>query len=141
MDIRLSDMMVHHVRIYRGEDAVKQFLKSLHQDVVNINAIFANRSLTHVRENENFQSATLCWICQKELNDENNQKVRDHYHILSLYRGPAHKICNVKLAIKPWITPIPVILHNLKEYDSHLIMQQIDKVTGRLSCIPNNTEK
>ena len=33
-----------HVRIYRGKDAVKQFLKSLHQEVVNINAIFATRS-------------------------------------------------------------------------------------------------
>ena len=49
--------------------------------------------------------------------------------------------CNTKLAIKPWITPIPVVFHNLKGYDSHLIMQQIHKITGRLSCIPNNTEK
>ena len=30
-----------NVRIYRGEDVVEQFLKSLHQEVVNINAIFA----------------------------------------------------------------------------------------------------
>ena len=33
-----------NVRIYRGEDAVEQFLKSLHQEVVIINVIFANRS-------------------------------------------------------------------------------------------------
>ena len=131
------------VRIYRGEDAVEQFLKSLHQEVVNINAIFAKPEPLHMsKKNEkNFQSATQCWICQKEFNDENNPKVRDHCHILGLYRGPAHKICNIKLAIKPWITPIPVVLHNFKGYDSHLIIQQINKITGRLSCIPNNTEK
>ena len=90
---------------------------------------------------KDFQSATQCWICQKEFNDEKNPKVRDHCHILGQYRGPAHKTCNTKLAIKPWITPIPVVFHNLKGYDSHLIMQQIHKITGRLSCIPNNTEK
>ena len=93
------------------------------------------------KNEEDFQSVTQCWICQKEFNDEKNPKVRDHFYILGLYRGPAHKICNVKLAIKPWITPIPVVFHNLKGYDSHLIMQQIHKITGRLSCIPNNTEK
>ena len=132
-----------NVRIYRCEDAVEQFLKSLHQEVININAIFAKPKPLHMSEKneKDFQSATQCWICQKEFNDEKNPKVRDHCHILGQYRGPAHKICNVKLAIKPWITPIPVVFHNLKGYDSHLIMQQIHKITGRLSCISNNTEK
>ena len=120
-----------NVRIYRGEDAVEQFLKFLHQEVININAIFAKPKPLHMSEKneKDFQSATQCWICQKEFNDEKNPKVRDHCHILGQYRGPAHKICNTKLAIKPWITPIPVVFHNLKGYDSHLIMQQIHKIT------------
>ena len=132
-----------NVRIYRGEDAGEQFLKSLHQEVININANFAKPKPLHMSEKneKDFQSATQCWICQKEFNDDKNPKVRDHCHILDQYRGPAHKICNTKLAIKPWITPIPVVFHNLKGYDSHLIMQQNHKITGRLSCIPNNTEK
>ena len=118
-------------------------MKSLHQEVVNINAIFAKPKPLHMSEKneKDFQSATQCWICQREFNDEKNPKVRDHCHILGLYRDPAHKTCNTKLVIKPWITPIPVVFHNLKGYDSHLIMQQIHKITGRLSCIPNNTEK
>ena len=92
-----------HVRIYRGEHVVEQFLKSLHQEVVNINAIFAKPKPLHMSEKngKDFQSASQCWICQKEFNDEINPKVRDHCHILGLYRGPAHKICNIKLAIKP----------------------------------------
>ena len=36
---------------------------------------------------------------------------------------------------------IPVVFHNLRGYDSHLLMQAISKVEGRVSCIPNNTEK
>ena len=36
---------------------------------------------------------------------------------------------------------IPVIAHNLKNYDAHHIMREIGKVTGELKCIPNNMEK
>ena len=39
------------------------------------------------------------------------------------------------------ITSIPVVLHNLRGYDSRLLMQAISKVEGRVSCIPNNMEK
>ena len=51
-----------HVRIYRGEDAVKQFLKSLQQEVVKINAKFAKPKPLHMSEKneKNFQSATQC---------------------------------------------------------------------------------
>ena len=34
-----------------------------------------------------------------------------------------------------------MVFHNLRGYDSHLLMQAISKVEGRVSCIPNNTEK
>ena len=49
-----------NVRIYRGEDAVEQFLKALHQEVVNINAIFAKPKPLHMSEKneKDFQSAT-----------------------------------------------------------------------------------
>ena len=36
---------------------------------------------------------------------------------------------------------VPVVFHNLRGYDSHLLMQAISKVAGKVSCIPNNTEK
>ena len=68
-------------------------------------------------------------------------KVRDHSHITGEYKGAAHNNCNLKLKLKPYKTPISVVFHNFKGYDSHLIMQNIAKVQGRISCIPNNTEK
>ena len=90
-----------NVRIYRGEDALEQFLKSLHQEVVNINAIFAKpKPLQMSEKNEkDFQSATQCWICQKIFNNEKNPKVRDHCHNLGLYRDPC----------------VPNVPHNLHE--------------------------
>ena len=36
---------------------------------------------------------------------------------------------------------IHVIFHNLKGYDSHLIMQEIGKFVSNTSVIPNNLEK
>ena len=67
--------------------------------------------------------------------------VRDHCHITGKYWGAAHNACNLKLLLNPKTTTIPVVFHNLRGYDSHLLMQAISKVEGGISCIPNNTEK
>jgi len=67
--------------------------------------------------------------------------VKDHCHITGKYRGAAHSACNLKLRIKPKMTPIPVIFHNLKGYDGHLLMHTMVRVQGEISCILNNTEK
>jgi len=37
--------------------------------------------------------------------------------------------------------PIPVVFHNLKGYDGHLLMQAMARVQGEIGCIPTNTEK
>ena len=87
-----------------------------------------------------YEKTTKCWICEQEIT-KNNPKVRDHYHFTGKYRGAAHKSCNLKLKIKPGKTKIPVLLHNLHGYDSHLIMQTIHKAKGHISCIANNAEK
>ena len=39
------------------------------------------------------------------------------------------------------LTSIPVIFHNLRGYDAHLIMQAIGKVDKNINCIPNSMEK
>ncbi len=36
---------------------------------------------------------------------------------------------------------MPVIFHNLRGYDSHLIMQHLDHFHGFITCIPNDMEK
>ena len=82
-----------------------------------------------------FRTAVTCHVCDKPLAGDS---VHDHCHISGEYRGAAHNACNLKL----WLNPsIPVVFHNLRGYDSHLLMQAISKVEGRVSCIPNNTEK
>ena len=63
------------------------------------------------------------YICEK-LFDVGDDKVRDHCHITGKYRGPAHWSCNINLKLS---RKIPVIFHNLRGYDSHLIIQEICK--------------
>ena len=96
---------------------------------------------------KDYENATKCWICEQEIapsvkTAKQQQKVRDHCHFTGEYRGAAHKSCNLKLKIQPGKTKIPVVFHNLKGYDSHLIMQKkIHKAKDNITCIPNNTEK
>ena len=52
--------------------------------------------------------------------------------------GSANKDRNINLRL---IKKIPVIFYNLKEYESHLIMQEIGKFYVKTDVIPNGLEK
>ena len=70
--------------------------------------------------------------------DVQNNKVRDHNHKTGKYRGSAHWSCNINLKLAK---KVPVIFHNLRCYDSHLIMKEIGKSDVKVSVIPNRLEK
>lgn len=86
----------------------------------------------------------LSAICGKTFT-EKDIRVRDHCHVTGNYRGPAHQDCNLKLRINAKELKIPVVFHNLRGYDSHLIMQNVGNIAGEhkleINCIPNNMEK
>ena len=69
------------------------------------------------REEYLFQQSNSCWICQKIIvNDD--EKVTNQCHITGNFRGGAHWDCNINFQLTK---KIPVIFHNLKGYDNHLI--------------------
>ena len=88
-------------------------------------------------EEEKFQLSDSCWICNK-LFDVGDEKVRDHCHITGKYRGAAHFSCNANLKLSK---KVPVIFHNLRGYDSHLIIKKMGKFDVKVSVIPNGLEK
>ena len=47
----------------------------------------------------------------------------------------------LRLSPKTTTIHVPVVFHNLRDNESHLLMQAISKVGGRVTCIQNNTEK
>ena len=81
--------------------------------------------------------SNICWICNK-LFDVSDNKVRDHCHVSGKYRGATHWSCNVNVKMTK---KIPVIFHNLKGYDSHLIFKELSKFNVKISVIPNGLEK
>ena len=89
------------------------------------------------KEEEQFQSSSTCWICEKLIvNDK--KKVRDHCHITGKFRGAAHWSCNINL---PLAKKVPVIFYALRGYDSHLIFCELDKFDVKIDVIPNGLEK
>ena len=82
---------------------------------------------------EKFQLNNSCWIYD-ELFDVGDDKVRDHCHIAGKYRGAAHWSYNINLKLSKKIS---VMFHNLRGYDSHLIIKEIRKFDLKVSVIPN----
>ena len=84
-----------------------------------------------------FQQSNSCWFCKKLINND-EEKVRDLCHITCKFRGAAHWSCNINFQLTK---NIPVIFHNLKGYDSHLIFSELNKLNVKTSAIPNGLEK
>ena len=88
-------------------------------------------------EEEQFQLSNVCWICEK-LIDDNDEKVRHNCHMTGKFRGAAHWSCNVNLQLTK---NVPVIFHNLRGYDNHLIFHELNKFDVKIHAIPNGLEK
>ena len=84
-----------------------------------------------------FQQSNSCWICKKLINN-NDEKVRDHCHVTGKFRDTAHWDCNINFQLTK---EIPVIFHNLKGYDSHLVFSVLHKFDIKISVTPNGLEK
>ena len=125
---------------YRGPNAAEHLLRALQEEERGIKGVLSNpQAMLMTRADwETHRTARRCHVCDGLLEGDS---VRDHCHITGKYRGAAHNACNLKLRLSIKTTTIPVVFHNLRGYDSHLLMQAISKVEGRISCIPNNTEK
>ena len=124
--------------VYRGADAVDKFLECLEEEqkYINEKLDFVEPMRIENEEEQMFQDAVDCHICGYELGAD---RVRDHCHLTGKFRGAAHNECNLNYS---FTGRIPVILHNLRGYDSHLIMQGLGKLKDKkINCIPNNTEK
>ena len=125
---------------YRGSRAAEHFLESLQEEESKIKSVLADPKVMRMTREDwlTFRIAENCHVCDKPLEGDS---VRDHCHITGEYRGAAHIACNLKLRLHPKTTSILVVFHNLRGYDSHLLMQALSKVEGRVSCILNNMEK
>ena len=121
---------------YRGENTVNKLIENLleeQNEIKNIiKQIFNKEMIISKKEHNDFKNAKSCHICNKEYNND-DVPVRDHCHVPGKYRGSAHTDCNL---LSTSTNEIYVIFHNLRGYDSHLNMQEIEKFNKDINIIP-----
>ena len=112
----VDDKFSKPFKSYLGEDAVLNFISSMIEE-----------------------SKYCSDVMKKHFNKELVMtKVRDHCHITETYRGSPRRGCNINVKLNH---KIPVVFHNLKNYDSHLIIQELGKFNLKINFIPNRLEK
>ena len=136
----IDDKFTKPTIIYRGENAAYEVIKAILEEYQYYKKIMEehfNKNLIMTEEEEDlFQKSNNCWICKKFIgNDED--KVRD-CHVTGKFNGAAHESCNLNFQLTE---KGPVIFHNLRNYDSHLIFNELDKFDVKIKAIPNGLEK
>ena len=132
---------------YTNEDVCAWFLNRMlvYRGLVNAYLFDERRMVMTDADKDNFDSATICYICRKPFPDDtvskkkSESKVHDHDHVSGIYRGAAHSSCNLKLRRT---YTIPVFLHNFRGYDSHLIVPAFTQFRGlEMKVIGQGLEK
>ena len=122
------------------EDMVVELTELSNQCIENMKK---NQELKMSKEdNKKFFSATHCSICNECFKD-GDTKCRDHDHRTGQFRGATHQKCNINYFNNRYL---PVVFHNLRGYDSHLIIKRAYDISNRLNTnkfdvIPNSYEK
>ena len=120
------------------DDIAQKFVDTLEENIKQIykKFKFPRRMIYTDSHKVCFEKATECHICGGELGDD---RVRDHCHFSGRFRGAAHNSCNINYKEPKFI---PVVLHNLSGYDSHLFIKKLRGSNGeKINCIPINEEK
>ena len=136
----VDDRFSKPIVVCRSENATYEFIKTILKEYEHCKKVMKkhfNKNLIITEEEEEFQLSNTCRICKKLL-DNDDEKVRDHCHVTGRFRGAAHWSCNINLQLTK---KIPVIFHNLRGYDSHLIFCELNKFDVKISVIPNGLEK
>ena len=137
--------------LYSGENVMDHFFNHIMEEHERISRILNKnvpmRDLTPDQLREHIE-ATVCNVCEQEFDDK-NCKVHDHCHVTGSYRQAACASCNLQLK-HPYTHVdkcrrflINVVIHNLKGYDSHLILKHFNRrvVDGEITVIASNSER
>lgn len=134
---------------HRGANCLEWFMDELTDIAIEVFDFLDDRKcMVDLSDDEkkSFLQSTNCHICKKSFIDEDiteklGVRVRDHCHLTGAFRGAAHNLCNLQYQIT---RNIPIVMHNLSGYDSHLLIRKLaceELIPGKITIIPNNAEK
>ncbi len=135
---------------YEGEDMGRLFVETLIEDLKPIYEILKTPKPMVMSDQEKDQYAKTknCYACETQFGTERKNertkkkekvvKCRDHCHITGKYRGAACDKCNLRMRVPMFV---PVLFHNLEDYDAHLFVKSLGLEEGEIKCIPKTDEK
>lgn len=132
------DNTLSKYRTYTGPDCARVFMESLYKDISEIHKInCSKKSLQPLTEADQLKinQCKVCHICETQLDDDTEL---DYDCNTGKFRGVAHKICSSQYRV-PYF--IPVLFHNLSNYDAHFIVHALNFMSGKIEIIPQNKEK
>ena len=137
--VRVDDRFTLPTIIFKGKNCINKFIKRVINQNKRIKEIISNHFneelIMTTQDEEIYNNSKNCCICNEELKTD---KVRDHCHITGKVRGAAHNQCNLKLKIPK---KLPIIFHNLKGYDGHLIFKELNNFDVTIDVTPKTIEK
>ena len=127
-------------KMYRGMNSINKFFNDIFEEekeILDKLKHFKNTPMNLSSEEKTHHGkAESCYVCGCSFTIE-NRKVRNHCHVTGNYRGASCNKCNLGMKLTK---TIPVIFHNLKGYDSHLLLPELGKFNKKISIIPNNMQ-
>ena len=118
----IDDKFSKPIVLYRVKNAVYEFIDAILKEYnyckKRKEKHFKKSLIMSTEDEERFQLSNKCCICDK-LFDVADNKLRDDCHITGKYRVFTHWSCNVNVG---FTIKVLVIFHNLRGYDSHLII-------------------
>ena len=133
-----------------GSDVVDAFFTHLKSEHVRINSILAVDKPMNKLTQSQLESYANCQNCPSCDVHFNGNKVRHHCHVTGQFVSALCLNCNLQYKYKMrkidqdnWAYMVPVVLHNLKGYDSHVIIKNLDRFFAPkdVNVIATNMEK
>ena len=123
-----------------SENCLENFIKELH--LLARDVYIYKRKVPHYlgdRSQLRKEETLTCWICQENFS-ESEEKCLDHCHSSGKFLGWTHDKCNLA---RRNINYIPVVGHNLQNYDMHHICLALNECDSRstIQVIPSTDEK
>ena len=112
------------MHVWEGKDCILDFLHFLEKAVKfqqKFDTQLTRKSMVLSEADlQRFNTAEVCSKCHKKFDNDKIKKVRDHDHITGEFRDALCRKCNFSLRVRRRV--LPVILHNFKGYDCHMII-------------------
>ena len=136
----IDDKFSNPFNSYLDEDAFYNFINSMLGESKYCSGMmkkhFNKELVMSKRDDEDSENSIKFWVCDNDYVD-GNVKLKDYCHITGKCRGSAYRDCNIRVKLNHNIT---IVFHNLKNYDSHFIMQGIGKFHFKINNKTNGSK-